>query len=991
MKKKTLLASALMGLMLCAPGVNVVAQTGSDYAASASDKLFTFDKFNEEVMLNLFYEAQQKGRKYPTLEEFAAKGILVNDLEFFRSHVPQRAVIKEQTTQLNPALNPDRNLWFNIPTGMAKGIGGFPSTNYGDDTFSMWNYTKLFGNWNHGLFSAPGVWTDAAHKNGTDIPCGIKFFDTTGGRGQGAGSYINLIVQTDESGQYKYVKPLINCLEYFGWDGINYNFEASGYDDVNVMGFHKALYKEAEARGFNNFFIGLYTNTSNLTAYNVGKLTGSDAEKISTLMLNYSGNDFAIYTANSSQAAAINAGRSLSDIYLSAWIVTMNRNFPALANNQLSICLWGEHNMSRWMSYNTGKDAIDFEHNLQKLYERTISGGNRNPANLPYMRRTGNEWGGAEPLSAFGGMATYIAERSTVQQIPFNTYFNIGSGERYNYKGKKAAGGWYNMSTQDVVPTYRWLVYNENTKTVSTAVQPSFSLNDSYMGGSSLLLTGQGSGNVDVVLYRTNLKLEGPAHVKVATKQMAGSDAKLFVILKKKGSTTFEEVPVPLTGNAWQEQKIQVGQLAANDEVEQIGLRLKDCSTTTKIYVGQLQLNDEKTLVAAKPENLKVDVKEETKKSLSVKLNWALPGETTDKVVSNDEKNVDHFEVLYRNGESGTAKVVSHVSSWAAYVGNIELEDGEEPWVGVRSVSKDLKTFSEPVWVKVPRADANRLPEFTPSYGKSQINQSSEGYATALKTRFINRLTTTGASVQNADYTYNRQMPYTAADSTNYRDERKVCVIKAKQGDVITVNYTYDQGSDNLKYCKLTVYADFDGDRIFNPAVDGEQVVYQGLDNKNSESEHKPFTFTIPTDAKKGASCLRFVFSDAWFAHPGPTGYTNKGYTVDFGLEIDGTNAERQAPADLHDAGTPEAPENLDSPTGIGNVSASGASHVTVTADGLSFTNVERAWIYSVDGKLVSYLRTVPAVFSTQGYVPGTYVVKMENANVLRTQKVMIK
>ena len=59
-------------------------------------------------------------------------------------------------------------------------------------------------------------------------------------------------------------------------------------------------------------------------------------------------------------------------------------------------------------------------------------------------------------MASFAGLASWIPERTAISgKLPFATHFNTGNGERYNYKGKKTAGSWYNMSSQDVVPTYR--------------------------------------------------------------------------------------------------------------------------------------------------------------------------------------------------------------------------------------------------------------------------------------------------------------------------------------------------------------------------------------------------------------------------------------------------------------------------------------------------------------------------------------------------------
>ena len=61
------------------------------------------------------------------------------------------------------------------------------------------------------------------------------------------------------------------------------------------------------------------------------------------------------------------------------------------------------------------------------------------------------------------------------------------------------------MGNQDRVPTYRWLVTQSGTETVSSDVQPEFSHDDAYTGGSCLKLTGKAtSAGTDIVLFKTN-------------------------------------------------------------------------------------------------------------------------------------------------------------------------------------------------------------------------------------------------------------------------------------------------------------------------------------------------------------------------------------------------------------------------------------------------------------------------------------------------------
>ena len=65
------------------------------------------------------------------------------------------------------------------------------------------------------------------------------------------------------------------------------------------------------------------------------------------------------------------------------------------------------------------------------------------------------------------------------------------------------------------------------------------------------------------------------------------------------------------------------------------------------------------TATPANVKDLTVQVKEETKNSLSVKAVWGIdkdPGQNP--TVYNDEANIDHFEILYKNGENGKVSEV---------------------------------------------------------------------------------------------------------------------------------------------------------------------------------------------------------------------------------------------------------------------------------------------------------------------------------------------
>ena len=997
MNKKSTMKMLLLAGLLCGAPSTMSAQTET---GSTSTKIYDFAGFSDQTLLELFAKIDKEGRKFPTKQELIDAGIY-EEIEFVRSHVRKRQILDREDRLVSNTYK-ERDLFMNIPSGAGSTIGGYPSKDFASDNFSMWNYTNLFGSWNHGLFQAPGSWADAAHKNGTDIMSGMKFFDTTGGRGGHATGWVNFIKTKNDDGTFKYTRPLIHLLQFLGMDGINYNFEADGYSDSEVIKFHQSLYKYANQVNFNNFHIAIYTFYSTLTSYNTKYLFGENNEKTSDLMLNYASSDFS-YNMGPSVQQAKRAMGTAKGLYAGVWIVGMDRGWNRLDNGdakECGICLWGEHAQSRFWSYNTGGNAQERMSNYQTLLERGFSGGKRNPADRPAISNLGNNWewsGTKAPLSTFAGLASWIPERSAIDgKLPFSTYFNTGAGEVYTYKGKKTAGSWYNMSNQDIVPTYRWLVYDGNTTNVSDKVQPEFTYEDSYTGGSCLKLTGKGTASAtDIVLYKTNLTGTSgviKAQVAIKTGKDTPANSNLALIVRLKNSNQWKEFDVNGTADSkWVEHTVALTGLSSTDVIDRIGLRVKNVDNQYKLLVGKLAIVDDYTVAPEAVKDLTIQVKEENKSSLSVKATWALNSAAEDKVVYNDDANVDHFEVLYKNGENGTVSEIGRTSQWATYIGDIEMGETDKPFIGVRSVSKDLKTDPPVVWKEVPRANYASLPEKKHNpYGEPELDMSADGYKTAQQVRYVETFKTEGGAT-NIDYTATGP-----TGGTNYVDATNGNVLTVNQGQTITIKIKGHEGQDDLRFCFGRGWIDLNGDYKFEPgtiAENGEELFTVGklrTGVKEIVNPGQTISVTIPNDAKRGMTRMRIVFSDAWFQGSLlPTGKFNKGFAIDFAVNITGTNAERPTPKSSRDEGTAEQPEGLSSSTSITSF-AGEASALVQTSKDLKFSNVEKAWIFGVDGSLVKVLDN-PQQYEIKSLPKGIYLVKMLNNNVIRTQKVVIK
>ena len=999
-------------------------------AAEVDNSIYDFSGFDIQKMLDLFYAAGLKGRKYPTMEEFASIGIQASDIAFVRSHVRRRDIL-DRADRLVTDTYEKRNLFMNIPMDVGTGgAAGYPNDKFAADVFSMWQYTNLFGSWNHGFFQAPGAWVDAAHRNGTKIMSGIAFFESW--TGDGDAGYSAMITQK-VNGEFKYVKPLINCLMFFGADGINYNWEDTSYSNSEIVAFHKALYKYAAECGYYDYDSSIYTAQQGITSSTANALYGNAEGQTHALMLNYNGGDFttALKMQQSVQAAEAALGTT-EDLYTGVWFVGMDRKWTYLNQNEtikrIGVCLWGEHGQSRFMSYNVGDGAFDTQGNYQRLLERGFSGGNRNPINRPAVSNTGNNWEATAeklPLQTYAGLATWIPERSTIQgDMHFLTHFTLGNGDRYFYKGKKSyAGSWYNMSSQDLVPTYRWLRLKANTNEVSNDIEVNYTHLDAYTGGSCIEFTGAAtSTGTDIILYKTSLKAGNGAYAKLAIKTLKNVKASdLYLILKKRGSNTWEEYAYgDVAGNSWEEKKIALDGINNGDVIERVGLRIKGNNNDYQLYVGKLELNDECTITPANVKDVVAEVKKETKTSMAIKLHWNVEATANTRadwgLVYNDEANIDHFEVLMKMGEYGKVMKVGTTSQWAALVPNIDFESiNDVPYVGVRAVATDLKTYSPIAWVEVPRAPQSTLPEKEEEYGNygiSQMDEQCEGRDLARQLRYLTDVTTTGAT-KNLDYHANGPV----ADGTQYAKALDH-VLKVKQGQTVTIRLkafdsTYgpvftDTGSpDGLRWCFAGGWMDLNGSGDFDKPLptertsaeiadgktttdpEGERLFFAGKIRAGSveiETTGVEYTFKVPENATPGQSRLRIVFSDAWFAGMfNPVGYHAKGFTIDFSVEIEGTNPGRVV-VDTRDQGEAEEPEGVYEGTNVENV-ASEVSAAEGVEGAITFANVEKAWIYTVDGKFVNFANN-PTTVAAEA---GVYLVKMQLGNVIRNAKVLVK
>ena len=135
-------------------------------------------------------------------------------------------------------------------------------------------------------------------------------------------------------------------------------------------------------------------------------------------------------------------------------------------------------------------------------------------------------------------------------------------------------------------------------------------------------------------------------------------------------------------------------------------------------------------------------------------------------------------------------------------------------------------------------------------------------------------------------------------------------------------------------------------------------------------------------------------FQTAWLInHPWvTTGKTVIGFTIDFEVEITGDNPGREV-FDTRDKGEADEPEKMDA-TGIENNASNSeiSSFYPNPAEDVIYVNdAEKVWIYNINGQLMKFATNHPSEINVSNLTSSIYIIKMENENVIRNEKLYKK
>ena len=621
------------------------------------------------------------------------------------------------------------------PTSSWKGL---PRYCFEGDNFSMWSYLNIHGNWTAPWFRVTGGLADVAHKNGVSVGCVASIpygqsIRVSGGTNTWS-QVMAALTKKNSDGTFANSERFVKLLKYYGIDGVGVNSEFNGnYATMKqIQGFFADCHKKAEAIGW-HFQLHWYDGTNDagslsfdggLGSHNKGMFGTGDNIVTDMMFSNYNtGHSTLVGSATNAKAWGRNPydyykgfdiqGRALSDGASSNW--------SDLDDVEASVGFWGAH--AQGLIHQSSTDYGTSDVAIQQAYldkqEYVFSGGNRNPANTPAYTNSKITLSNGSMSGKFFGVASYVTAKSTIQNVPFVSRFNLGNGLTFKNEGQVTFNHkWHNIATQDLLPTWRWwIVDGSENASSSDLAQAELTWDDAYWGGSCLRLKGKTACS-RVKLFKTLLKTEPTYNISLTYKMTNELDkhAKLFVALKGK-LTEDKEVAIPAAAKfgEWTTFTASLSDLGlkSGDEIAMIGIRLDNTDADYNMLVGELAVrNPQQTFNPVAPQIKEIEVLRGKDRTVDYKIRYAAKDETGEEKTYNDEVDTWYYEIWFQQkGEK--EQLLTATTSWAAYVidapivADLEKRDCR---FGVRAVSPDGLQKSEISW-----SDYQNVPYDTPS------------------------------------------------------------------------------------------------------------------------------------------------------------------------------------------------------------------------------------------------------------------------------------
>ncbi|MBR6494661.1 MAG: DUF4091 domain-containing protein, partial [Prevotella sp.] len=224
----------------------------------------------------------------------------------------------------------------------------------------------------------------------------------------------------------------------------------------------------------------------------------------------------------------------------------------------------------------------------------------------------------------------------------------------------------------------------------------------------------------------------------------------------------------------------------------------------------------------------------------------------------------------------------------------------------------------------------------------------------AIEKRWLTTVQTTGCQ-QNIDYS-------ASSPSVNgYVVLNDPIVVE--RGKTFRLKTVATENNDDLRWCRVGIFADWSCDSIFDTTTNEKIGVYGNATSENKTLLNRTYTIRVPENATVGKSLLRICYSDSWADVPEPCGELYKGFAMDIPMEIVAQDTK---------------------------VVASQQSAMTWLGDTLHLAQPSRLFVYNTNGALLDQTLLTDN-YSVSDYLHGTYVILAVQPNGERSQVKFVK
>jgi len=649
-------------------------------------------------------------------------GVSKLDDEFFISRTRPLPRISEEndTYDANPAAPYGRKFCgfygADDPTIVWKTL---PRYCFEGDNYSMWSYTDMFSNWTAPFFRVTAGLSDVAARNGSSVGCcwtipfEASFTWNTTYRSNNYAKKMGMLCDKDNDGNFLYAEKLVKLMKYYGINALGFNSEfiTNEASMTKLQDFFAECHKIAERLDW-KFEVHWYAGTSDygnrrfdngLSGFE--KTFGTADHKVTDMLfLNYNWTQSQL---DGMDAAAAALNRSSYDVFAGFDIqgrgvrrtpYNNSWGWDYIKANKVSIGFWGAHrqNLIHESSTDYGTSDIALQRAYLKKQELIMSGGYNNPACRPPINE--NVAGlGIDALGKFHGLADMMTAKSSIQQLPFVTRFNLGNGQKFYNRGEVAFDSkWYNLGTQDFLPTWRWWITDKSDavkeSNLSSLVKAELTFDEAWFGGSCLSLSGATAFS-RVKLFKTLLEANSNEELSIVYKPVGSADSHLKLFVSLKGAVTdYKEIAVP-AGKAgqWNTFTAKLSELGVSSgQIALIGLVVENTTADYKTLVGELALRDpSKSFSPVKAAVKEVEIMKGRYNQVDFKMRYAAKEESGETKTYNDEVDTWYYEIFIQQ-ENQEPVLLTATPSWAAYVIGAPLKSGYEgrrARFGVRAVS----------------------------------------------------------------------------------------------------------------------------------------------------------------------------------------------------------------------------------------------------------------------------------------------------------------